>query len=691
MKLRLFNILEAVKILLLALIMTTNLFAQKGGRRPLTIDNAINMFSVGSTWHLAPDGKPETVLITPDGSKVFFSKTGVDWETNQWQTKYYMISSRGGKAVEFLKKEGGVMREDGITTFQFSPQGSYLSFLREIDGERQVFIMPVDGGEARQLTEHINNIYMYKWSQDEKKIFFIANEARSKEEQKKFELGENYFCVDEGPNGRIQAKWRNLWMFNCVSLQETKLTNKELLIDELDISPDGKRVAFIARPNNLRNYPHLAELYMFHVPDKHLVRLTDNLAPESGPLWSPDGKVIAFHTPDNKNYKLTKGYLWMIDPDTKNYKKLTAQNTGDIYNLTWADDSKSLLFSEQQGMNTNLYQLDLKSDKLTALTKINGGLRALAFSKDRSKMAYSFTDFNTPNDLYVSSLDNSNPVRLTDVNPWLRKKILLGEPQVIQWKSKDGMEIEGVLMLPNDYEEGTKIPLMVQIHGGPNLQWANEFYADFHIYAGLGYASLGANIRGSSGYGEKLLCALIGDIGGGEYEDLISGVDYLIDLGIADPDRLCLRGWSWGGVLSSWVITQTNRFKAASIGAMVGSWLSEMGPGFNWDLTEWYMEKPLWDDPKGWRKISSITYIQNITTPAILFHGDDDWYSSYNQSLIFFTGLKDIGKAPVRFVSFPGRGHDLLDPWAQRFRYIEEIKWMQKYVQNIKWKPWERI
>lgn len=683
MTLHLLKILEAAKILLLALIMTTNLFSQKGGRQPLSIDDAINMFSVGSTWHLAPDGKPETVLITPDGSKVFFSKTGVDWKTNQWQTKYYMVSSNGGKAVEFLGKEGGIMRGDGVTTFQFSPQGSYLSFLREINGDRQVFIIPVDGGEARQLTEHINSIYMYKWSQDEKRIFFIANEARSKEKQKKYELGENYFFVDEGPNGRIQADWRNLWMFNCVSLQETKLTNEELIIDELDISPDGKRVAFIARPNNLRNYPHLAELYTFNVLNKRLVRLTDNLAPERWPSWSPDGKVIAFHASDDKKFELTKGYLWFIDPDTKKYKKLMAQNTGDIYNLTWAADSKSLLFSEQQGMNTNLYQLDLKSDKSTALTTRSGSLHALAFSEDRTKMVYSFTDFNTPNDLYVSSIDNSNPVRLTDVNPSLRKNILMGKAQVIQWKSKDGMEIEGVLMLPNDYKGGTKIPLMVQIHGGPNLQWANEFYADFHIYAGLGYASLGANIRGSSGYGEKLLRALIGDLGGGEYEDLISGVEHVIDLGIADPDRLCLRGWSWGGVLSSWVITQTDRFKAASIGAMVGSWLSEMGPGFNWDLTEWYMDHPLWDDPEGWRKISSITYVQNVTTPAILFHGDDDWYSSYNQSLIFFTGIKNIGKAPARFVSFPGRGHDFLDPWAQQFRYNEEIKWMQKYVQNI--------
>jgi dipeptidyl aminopeptidase/acylaminoacyl peptidase len=641
------------------------------------------MISVGSTWHLAPDGKPETVLITPDGKKVFFSKTGVDWDTNEWHTKYYMISSEGGDAAELSEVKGGIMREDGVTTFQFSPQGTYLSFLQEINGSRQVFVRSIDGGEVKQLTAHRNSVYMYQWSQDEKRIFFIADDARSEEEQKKFELGENYFFVDEGPNGRIQARWRNLWVFDCVTLEETRLTNEELIIDELDISPDGKRVAFIARPNNLRNFPHLAELYLFDVPDMHFMRLTDNMAPEKWPLWSPDGKTIAFHAPDDKSYELTKGYVWIIDPDSKKYKKFTAQNTGDIYNLAWTPDSKSLLFSEQRGMDTNLYRLDLESDQTKALTNRKGGLRALAFSKDRKKMVYSFTDFNTPNDLYASSLDDSNPVRLTDANPGFKKRSLLGEARVIRWQSTDGMEIEGVLMLPNDYVKGTKVPLMVQIHGGPNLQWANEFYADFHIYAGLGYASLGANIRGSSGYGEKLLRALIGDIGGGEFEDIMSGVDHVIDLGIADPDLLCIRGWSWGGVLSSWAITQTDRFKAASVGAMVGSWLSEMGPGFNWDLTEWYMDKPLWDDPEAWRKVSSITYVQNVTTPTILFHGDDDWYSSYNQSLIFFTGLRDIGKAPVRFVSFPGRGHDLLDPWAQQFRFNEEIKWMQKYVQKI--------
>jgi dipeptidyl aminopeptidase/acylaminoacyl peptidase len=252
---------KAAGIAFMMLILTSGLCAQNDGRRPLTIDDAIRIHSVGSTWHLAPDGKPETVLISPDGSQIFFSQTGVDWETNRWHTRHFMISSDGGKTVGQLGTKDGVMREDGITTFQFSPLGTYLSFLREVEGNRQVFVMPADGGDARQFTKFLGSIYMYKWSLDEKRIFFIADEARREEEQRRFDLGENYFFVDEGPNGRIQARWRNLWMFDCFSQRVIRLTNEELIIDELDVSPDGERVALIARPNNLRNYPNLAELY----------------------------------------------------------------------------------------------------------------------------------------------------------------------------------------------------------------------------------------------------------------------------------------------------------------------------------------------------------------------------------------------------------------------------------------------
>jgi dipeptidyl aminopeptidase/acylaminoacyl peptidase len=212
----------------------------------------------------------------------------------------------------------------------------------------------------------------------------------------------------------------------------------------------------------------------------------------------------------------------------------------------------------------------------------------------------------------------------------------------------------------------------------------------FHIFAGLGYASLGPNIRGSNSYGDGLLTALQGDVGGGEYDDVMSGVDHLIEKRIADPDRLGVRGWSWGGILGSWVITQTDRFKAASLGAMVGSWTAESGPGLSFDLKIHYIGGAHWKNPEDWRKVSSLWYVKNVTTPTLLLHGERDVVSTPNQAMMFFQALKEVGKAPVRYINFPREPHGFREPRHQRRRDIEEIRWMQKYIRGIDWKPWER-
>ena len=281
-------------------------------------------------------------------------------------------------------------------------------------------------------------------------------------------------------------------------------------------------------------------------------------------------------------------------------------------------------------------------------------------------------------------------MRLTHANPWSEEEITLAKAEIVRWASRDGMEIEGVFYLPGDYQEGQEIPLILDIHGGPPGHFANRFRPDFHIFAGLGYASLGPNIRGSDSYGDDLLTALMGDVGGGEYDDLMSGVDYLIDERHVDPERLGLRGWSWGGILGSWVIVQTERFKAASLGAMVGSWTAETGPGLSYDLRLHYIGGAHWINPKEWREVSSLWYARNVTTATLLLHGERDLVSTPQQSLMFFTALKDIGKAPVRYVSFPREPHGFREPRHERTRDIEEIKWMQKYVMGIDWKPWER-
>ncbi|NIM89465.1 MAG: prolyl oligopeptidase family serine peptidase [Candidatus Aminicenantes bacterium] len=647
------------------------IFAQDENRRPMTVDDALNMVRL------------RNVRMSPDGKWVFFSKSELGWGKNKRIMKHFMIPASGGEAWQYIGEAGG-------SSFQFSPDGKYLSFKRTVDKNSQIFIMPLSGGEAFQLTRHQNSVDSYKWSEDARRIFFSAEEPRSKKEQKEYDLGDDAVFVFEGPNGREEARWRNLWIFDLSSKEEKRLTDEKFIINEFDVSPDGKRVVFTAAPLEDDNYFHLSELYLLDLNDPKPVRLTKNKAPEGNVHWAPDGRTFVYHSPSDRDFDLTHGFLWLMNPDTGEKRKFKEPSQGGIYGLSWMPDGKSLLFSETRRTDLNLYRLDIATGKITEVTKVKGTLRALAFSKDRTRMVYSFSDFDTPPDLYVTSVGNLKPIRLTNANPWIEKELQFAKADIIHWKSKDGTEIEGVLYVPRNSQEGKKLPLIVTIHGGPPGHFANRFRAVFHIFAGLGYASLGPNIRGSDSYGDDLLWALQGDVGGGEFDDIMTGVDYLIEKGIVDSDQLGVRGWSWGGILGSWVITQTDRFKAASLGAMVGSWTAESGPGLSWDLKLHYIGGAHWINPEEWRKVSSLWYVKNVTTPTLLLHGSKDLVSTPNQAMMFFHALREIGKAPVRYINFPREPHGFREPRHQRRRDIEEIRWMQKYILGIEWKPWER-
>jgi len=639
-------------------------------RRAMTVDDMLDLVRIGD------------VAMTPDGSKIFYSERRLHWETNKYEETFFMISSDGGEAITFVRKDGG-------ERFRISPDGQHLSMLRKVDESPQIFLMSLNGGEPWQWTKHRGEIGDYKWSGDGKSVVFVAEEAMNEEAEKEFKLGSDPIFVNEGPNGKNHGQWTLLWRIDLESKKEERVTEKEMLIDGFDLSPDGSRIVFTARKDDRGNFPFLSELYIVQTDGSDMKRLTDNRVLERDPIWAPDGKTFVFHASDDKEFDLRNGYLWIMNPDTGELRKLEGQNTGEIDHLVWTPDGKSLLFNEVRGTNTNLYRIDVASGQLEALTQRTGTFRVVSYSRDRTRVAYTFNDFDTPADLYASDLNGGRSVRLTHANPWIEKEILLPKSEVVRWESHDGTPIEGVFMLPADYRQGTKIPLMLQVHGGPSGYWANAFEPELIIYTGLGYAVLGPNVRGSSGYGDDILRGLMGEVGGGEYYDLMTGVDHVIESGYADPDKMGVAGWSWGGVSAGWVITQTNRFKAASVGAGVSNWIGESGPGFNWDVSNWYVGGKHWTRRDEWRKRSAINYVENVETPTLFLHGEKDQTSSTNQSMVYFDALQERG-VPTRFIKFPRQGHGVREPRLLRVRITEEIRWMQKYVLGEDWKPSER-
>ncbi|MDE0729409.1 MAG: S9 family peptidase [Longimicrobiales bacterium] len=638
-------------------------------RRAMTTDDGLDMVQVGGA------------MISPDGSWVLFSKSELNWEENERETTWWRVSAEGGEPYRYIGDDGG-------GNFQFSPDGSRLAFTRSVDDESQLFLLPTTGGEAVQLSEHETSIGSYAWSEDGSKIIFVATEPRTEEEEEAREAGYDAIFVDEGPNGQQSGNWNNLWLIEVESGAERRLTDTDHRIGSFSVAPNGDRILFTSRIENRRNQQNLSEIQLLEVEAGTIRRLTDNSAPEGRLSWAPDGRSFAYTARTDGEWELLLDKIWVMDPDGGSRRIVSGAFDGNIGNFVWAPDASAILFSGLHGTNNNLYRINLGSDSVEQITSSVGSLAPSSFSRDRVKMAYVFQDFDTPADIWVGPTDGTGAVQLTDVNPTITDELVLGQGEVIRWESRDGTEIEGILMLPAEYQSGM-LPLLLHIHGGPAGVFRNSFSASNHVWAGLGYAQLFPNVRGSSGYDDDLLRGNLRDIGSGDYEDLMTGVDELISRGIADPDKLGLRGWSYGGILGGWTITQTDRFKGASVGAMVSDWTSEYGPGFNHDVRLWYIGGTPWDNTDEWRERSALTHVANVTTPTLVLHGINDRTDTEPQSMMFFQALKDQGKI-TRYIRFPREPHGFQEPRHQRTRDVEEIRWIQKYVRNIEWTPWER-
>ena len=656
-------------ILLACLALAVPASAQDAGRRAMTTDDGLDMVNLGGA------------VISPDGAWVLYSRSELDWKANKRKTTWWRVSAQGGEPYRYIGEDGG-------SGFTFSPDGSRIAFTRIVDEKAQLFLLRTAGGEAVKLTDHKTSVGSFEWMEDGSALCFVADEPRTEEEEKARKDGADAIFVDEGPNGVDANEWSNLWRVDATTGEEKRLTEVDHRVGSFSVSPDGGRIAFAARFENRRNQSNRSEIFLLDVATGDIRRLTDNHAPEGRVLFAPDGRRIAYEAPSDAEWELRLDKIWVMDVDSGERRMVSGVYQGNVGSYVWTPDGQELLFGGLQRTDSNLFRLDVASGRVTRLTHAVGSLSPSSFSRDRTRMAYSFEDLDTPPDLWAGPTDGGQGTRLTEANPWVESQIALARSEVVKWESADGLEIEGLLVLPQERPRGT-MPLLLHIHGGPAGVFTNRFSASFHVWAGLGYAQLLPNVRGSSGYTDDLLRGNMQDIGGGDFQDLMTGVDHMVGRGVADPDSLAVRGWSYGGILGGWTVTQTDRFKAASLGAMVTDWTSEYGPGFNHDVRLWYIGGTPWDNADEWRKKSSLSHVRNVKTPTLLLHGMNDRTDTEAQSMMFFQALRDQGKE-TRYIRFPREPHGFREPRHQRTRDVEEIRWVQKYLRGLEWTPWER-
>lgn len=620
--------------------------------------------------------EPGTPLISPDGKWVLFSVDTMSLKENAHHSRFMLSPSNGRERPKELLEEG-----DGVIAW--SPDSQSV-FIQRVAGKgTELFEQPVTGGPAVQKS-HLGWSDPGSWQLSKDGLSFLV--VRSESKFSGPGKDSDAVFVNEGSNGQRRGYWQNLWRFDLQTEKLRRVTQRAWRINSADLSPDGLHAVVAAQPDNGRNSGWKSELYEVDLRTGRSRQLTRNKAPEIAPQWSPDGKHVLFTAMRLDTWDYGNGDLWLLDTHTLKIRNLTPNHTGRFAQPVFSSDGKTLLVPSGYGTARFPVSVDVATGRITKLVDTHGAVRIGSWSADRKTFAYAYTDAVTPADVYVGRLGNRSDrqARLTDLNPWIREEIALGSVETVRWRSFDGRQIEGLLYLPpREKPDHRRLPMIVHVPCGPGCAWLNTFSVKHQVYAGLGYAQLAPNIRGASNYDDAHMHANRFDIGGGDRRDVMTGIDALISKGIVDGSRLGIDGWSYGAVLGGYTLTKTNRFRAASLGAMVSDWVSEYGSSANYDVERWYIGGNPWSNPEKWRERSSLTHADRVRTPTLLHHGDEDTTDSPFQSMNYYVALRKAGTV-ARYIRYPGEGHDLYEPQHIRLRDMQDVAWMERFVKGVR-------
>jgi dipeptidyl aminopeptidase/acylaminoacyl peptidase len=637
-----------------------------------------------------------------DGRYFVFASNREAPQSSANQNQLYLMRPDGGEA----RKITGV--KDGVGAFAFSRDGKWLAFSAGKDEDQQVWILPVaeiETGKPQRLTNHSTPLVSWQFSPDSKRIYFISPDSSSKENKERVEQKFTVRIRNE------ETPLNQLWAVELDSKKESRLTSGgDYSVSDVKISKDSKWLGFRGTPKDryqrtITEAEIHADLYLLEAATGKIERLTDNKEiSESALSFSPDSSTIAFSAADDFTYfRNNRLYIRPVQSNQGGqgggqWKKLGGDFDGDVLTGFWSEDGKTIYFNEGWRATNQLFSVSTETGKVTQLTKEKAVLSATQ-DEDTKRLLISYSDPTIPGNWYTAPLnqiDNRAAWKeLTDSNPQV-KNLALGESEEIEWKSSDGKMVGGVLVKPVNYERGKRYPLIVQIHGGPagasTLAFIGNYGTYSHVYAGAGYVCLLPNYRGSTNYGEKFKMEIGGDYFRQAYDDIMAGVDHLINTGLVDGDKMGVMGWSAGGHWSNWILTHTDRFKAISSGAGAVNWISMYAQSDVQRNREFYYGgKPPYEDFDKYWNVSPLKYIKNAKTPTLIHVVDGDPRVPRPQSEELHMALKKLG-VPTEFFVYPGATHGITEPRNQMVKMVAEFNWFEKWIRGKQgWFEWKEM
>jgi dipeptidyl aminopeptidase/acylaminoacyl peptidase len=661
--------IHRIPTLILLLVIHFNAWGQTG-RKPLSIDDLLKLKTVGD---------PQ---ISPDGQWIAFTVTEADLEKDETETRIWMIAESGGEMIPMTAK--------GYSASQprWSPDNKYLSFLakKKPDEKTQVWALDRRGGDAQELTKIPQGVSGHEWSPDGKRLVLLIRDARpeeltkDKEDDKKAKphiIDRLQFKRDY--SGYLDRYRTHLYTFVPGDTAAIQITSGDYDDSSPVWSPDGKSIAFVSNRSDNPDGNSNTDIWIVPADNtdkgQTLLQVTTNENSDASPFWSPDGQYLACITVTDKNAIWYATEQLALVPATGGVPTvLTGALDRHVRMPRFSQDGKSIYFILEERGTSILASVDTAGNNLSRV--ITGNHSISDYDLRGSLIAPLLATSLQPSEVYQYHGGKLN--QLTRVNDVHLAGLRQPSTEKISFTSKDGTPVEGFVVKPIGFEPTMKYPAILWIHGGPVSQYEYEFHPESQLFAANGYVTLLINPRGSSGYGQAFSEAIFADWGNKDYEDVIAGIDYAIAAGYVDPDRLGVGGWSYGGILTNFVITKSDRFKGAISGASEA--LMRTNYGHDHYQLMWELELGLpWEKAENWERISPFNQVAKISTPTLWIGGGDDWNVPIINSEQMYQAMKRLGRE-TQLVVYPGEHHGIRRPSFRKDRFERYLGWFDQYV-----------
>ena len=616
--------------------------------------------------------------VSPDGKWVSYSLSSVDTTKDKRNSDLWMVSWDGKESVQLTNSP------DSESKARFSPDGKYVSFVSSRQGttKAQLWLMDRRGGEAKKLTDLKTDLEDYVWSPDGTKIALAlrdpdyADSAKTKV-RKPFVLDRYQFKADI--KGYLEKSPVHLYVFDVTTKKIDTLTTGNYDETAPVWSPDGSQLAFVSNRSEDPDRNQNTDIYVIDArKGATMKQLTNWTGADNNPAWSPDGKRIAYlrSTASGNFLMYDQPILAVINREGGEPTVLSKTLDRPVRNPTWAKDGQTIGVSVQDDRQAYLGQYKLADGKLTSVVGGNRSISSLETAPSGNWVAL-VSEPQLPAELYA--IENGTLRRLTHVHDSFLAPLELASVEGFTSRSKDGAQVSNILYRPANAPVNKKLPTVFFIHGGPVAQDEYSFDLTRQMLAAGGYAVVAVNYRGSNGRGLDYTKAIYADWGNKEVLDILGATDYLIEKGIADPERLGIGGWSYGGILTNYTIATDTRFKAAASGAGSSLQLSMYGVDQYANQYETELGAP-WKNPEKWLKLSyPFLKADRIKTPTLFMAGEKDFNVPSSGSEQMFQALRSLG-IPTQLIIYPGQYHGITVPSYQKDRIDRYLQWFDKYL-----------